>query len=91
MVAFDKKVSITDDVMVREVEGETVLLNLSNEQYYGLDDVGTRMWVNLTESDSIQVAFDALLAEYDVDEATLRTDVEKLVGDLMEQGLITLG
>jgi hypothetical protein len=32
------------EVLVQELEGEAVLLNLASERYFGLDDVGTRIW-----------------------------------------------
>jgi hypothetical protein len=87
-VSLDKKVVVPDGVMIRDVAGESVLLNLNNEQYYGLDEVGTRMWKVLTESDSIQHAIEQLLAEYEVDQKTLEKDVQELLKKLMEQGLI---
>jgi hypothetical protein len=78
------------DVLVREVSGESVLLNLKNETYYGLDDIGTRMWAVLTDSGTIQDAFHTLLAEYDVTEDTLRGDLDDFIGKLVEQGLVEL-
>lgn len=44
MIDFTQKVSVPEDTLMRELEGESVLLNLTNEKYYGLNKVGTRMW-----------------------------------------------
>lgn len=82
------RISIPDGVMVRELEGESVLLNLNSESYFGLDDVGTRMWAALTDSDSIEKAYDALLAEYEVEPEQLRTDLCSFIDKLSEAGLI---
>ena len=87
-ISFADRVGISPDVMVRAVGEEAVLLNLKTELYLGLDPVGTRMWNALTESDSIQSAYDALLSEYEVQPDQLRTDVEELIEKLIEQGLI---
>jgi len=65
-----------------------VLLNLDNERYYGLDDVGTRMLSVLTSSDSVQSAWLQLVDEYDVDREVLREDLVTLVELLLEQGLV---
>ncbi len=87
-IDFNKKAVVPDRVMYRELEGESVLLNIETETYFGLDDVGTRMWRQLTESPSIQLAYDALLSEYDVTPETLKKDLESLLEALLEKGLI---
>ncbi len=52
-----------EGVLVRELEGESVLLNLESESYFGLDGIGTRMLALLTDSDSIEAAYEKLLDE----------------------------
>ena len=52
-------VSASDDVVAREVAGETVLLNLASGTYFGLNETGTLIW-ELIEEDSITL--DAFLA-----------------------------
>ena len=84
----DLQVTVPSDVLFRELEGESVILNLKTENYFGLDEVGTRMWALLSGSGSVKAALDALLDEYDVDAATLRKDLEALVEKLSEQGLL---
>ncbi len=90
LVPFDGPVRAPAHVLVRELQGESVLLNLDSETYFGLDEVGTRMWAVLTTAPSIQVAYEALLAEYAVEPEVLRKDLEALVGELMERGLLDL-
>lgn len=77
-------------VLVRQVEGESVLLNLESEQYFGLDEVGTGMWAALTRADSIEAAYQALLGEYEVDAEQLRQDLQTLIEKLVEKGLLKL-
>lgn len=87
---FSQRMIKPDCVLVRILDGEAVLLNLDNEIYFGLDEVGTRMWMLLTGSDSIQAAYDGLLAEYEVDPATLRADLIELIQQLLENGLTVI-
>lgn len=77
-----------ENVLFRELESESVILNLDSESYFGLDDVGTRMWLVLTESDSIQAAYEALEDEYDVEPDLLRKDLIELIEKLIENGLV---
>ena len=78
------------EVAFTDVEGETVLLNLQTERYYGLDEVGTRFWQLLTEHERVEAVVPLMLAEFDVDEATLRQDLTSLISELTEAGLLTV-
>ena len=89
-ISFVDRVTASPDVMYRNVGDEAVLLNLKSELYLGLDPVGARMWDLLINSPSIEKAFDALLTEYDVEAGALRTDLEKFIGRLIQEGLIEL-
>src|SRR6185436_4657777 len=87
-LAFESRVRVPSDVLLSELDGESVLLNLKTETYFGLDAVGTRMWSALTASDSIQAAYEVLKAEYDVDAERLREDMVTLLEKLLENGLL---
>ena len=85
-----KRVLVRPDVLVRELRGEAVLLDLASESYFGLDDVGTGMWRALTTSPSIEGALDSLLDEYDVTREQLARDLEAFVAKLTSAGLVEL-
>ena len=87
-VSFTDRIRLPRDVLISRLQEESVLLNLDNERYYGLDDVGTRMLSVLTSSDSVQSAWLQLVDEYDVDREVLREDLATLVERLLEQGLV---
>jgi len=87
-ISFSDRVTIPDDVLISQLQEESVILNLDSERYYGLDDVGTRFLSALTTSDSIETAYDRLRNEYDVDPQVLRTDLLALVESLVDQGLL---
>jgi hypothetical protein len=87
---FASKLSSAPDVLVQELGTESVFLDLKSGRYFGLDEVGTRMWHVLTAAESVQASYEALLAEYAVDAGQLRTDMESLVGKLLEHGLAEL-
>jgi len=89
-IPFTAQVAVPDGVLSRNLEGESVVLNLQTEKYFGLDEVGTRMWALLTGAGSIQSAYENLVAEYDVDAAQLRADIERLIDELAEHGLLTV-
>ena len=88
--AFSQRVKVPTNVMFRELEGEAVILDVDSETYFGLDEVGTRMWQLVTETESIQAAYETLVEEYDVDPEVLRTDLTELLGSLADRGLIDI-
>lgn len=75
-------------MLFQEVSGETVLLDLDSESYFGLDEIGTRIWMLLNEGRGQGGIVDALLEEYEVERDTLEADVAELLGNLLEAGLI---
>ena len=89
-VSMTMRVTSPKHVLVRTFENESVLLNLDSESYHGLDDVGTRMWQALTSSENIEVAYQKLLADYEVDPALLRQDLDDFVAKMVQRGLLAL-
>ncbi len=86
---FDNaRITVPDHVLAREVGDELVILNLDNEQYYGLDAVGAAMWTTLTTTPTIQASLEKLHAEYDVELDQLKNDLETLINDLQQDGLL---
>jgi hypothetical protein len=81
-------VAIAPRVVFQEVEGETVLLDLASDQYYALDEIGTRCWQLLIEHGETEAVVPTMLSEFDVDEATLRSDLRAFFSRLTAAGLV---
>ena len=69
---------------------ESILLDLRSEQYFGLNEVGTRIFELLALDPSLQATFAALLVEFDVAPQQLQQDLLELIGKLAHAGLVTL-
>ena len=83
-----QSVEIGDSVLYQTVGDEVVLLNMSTQQYFGLDGVATDVWQLLIEHKDIAVVTQRLTAMYSVDENTARADVQALISDLLAADLI---
>lgn len=81
---------IPADVVLQEIDGETVLLHMGTERYFGLDPVGTTMLGALRDGGSAQQAFDAALAAYDVEAPRLHADLFALLEELISNGLLEI-
>jgi len=88
LTRFDSKVLLSPDVMVREVGGEIVVLDLKTEKYLCLDEVATSMWQALTAAESVEAAYEVLAAEFDVEGEQLRRDLDEFIQELIKLGLI---
>jgi hypothetical protein len=70
------------------LDGDGILLDLRNQLYFGLDDVGVRIWELVRETGSEQGIYEALVKEYDVPPEEIRRDLAEWLDDLIERKLL---
>ena len=87
---LNQTITLSPEVISQEVSGETVLLDLDSENYFGLDEVGTRIWQLIKETSDLQAIYKTLLEEYEVEEERLQTDLELLLGEISTLGLVSM-
>jgi len=90
MLQFASRVVVPKHVLVRHLDGESVLLNLETEKYFGLDATGTRMWQLVTAAPTVDAAYALLLEEFEVEPELLRTHLTELLSRLLENGLLNI-
>jgi len=78
-------------VRFREIGGEAVLLDLDRGEYFSLNETGTAAWGGLAAGRTLGEVHAELLARFEVEEEVLWRDLEALVGDLLDQGLLVPG
>ena len=76
------------DQIYRDLEGEAVILNLKSGMYYGLNEVGVRVWQLLREPTSVKGIRDTLLKEYEVEPDRCERELLALLQDMADNGLI---
>ena len=89
-LSLASRVKISEHTLFQELSGEAVLLELSRGAYFGLDEVGTRIWQLLGDGRSLQESVAALVDEYDVTEQQGAEDLLALVRELEERRLIEI-
>lgn len=82
------QITIPEEVLFRDLDGESVLLHLGSGQYFGLDEVGTFVWNRLAEGCAVAEIEERLLAEYDVTSEQVRTDLSRLLHELCAEELL---
>jgi len=90
MVSLSDRAVVPTHVLIRFLDNESVLLNIQTERYFGLDETGTRMWQLATAAPKIEIAYQQLLDEYDVEAGLLRSNLTELLERLVENGLLEI-
>lgn len=86
---MSQSVSLSKDALFQEVNGEMVILDLATEKYFGLNEVGTRIWLLLESGKSLAEAEEILLDEFEVDPQELHADFNQLLQQLIAEGLVS--
>jgi hypothetical protein len=81
-------VVVAKDQVSCDLKGEAAILNLNAGMYYGLNEVGARIWSLLSEPITVSRIRDQLEREYDVDADRCEKDLVKLLSQLQDAGLI---
>lgn len=71
-----------------ELDGEVVILNLSSGVYYGLNEVGNRIWELIQQPLSFEALHAVLVNEYDVSSDICKQELTKLLIELKNACLI---
>lgn len=76
------------DVIAQQVADETVLMDLKTEAYFGLNETGTRIWQLVSDRRTVGEISRSLADLFDAPAPRVREDMETLLAELQESGLI---
>lgn len=80
--------SIPDTVLAAHLEGEAVLLDMESKQYFRLNGTGALIWKALERGAPRAAIVDELTETFEVTREEAASEVERLLGELAEAGLI---
>jgi Coenzyme PQQ synthesis protein D (PqqD) len=87
-VDLSSAVTYSEDVLARTVDAEGIMVDLASGTYFGLDEIGNRIWELIGERRIVAEILDAVLAEYDVTREVAERDLLRLLGELEAKGLV---
>lgn len=90
LVELHITLSIPEDIVFRDLAGEAVILNLGTGMYFGLNAVGTQIWRLISEGCSSEQIAATFLEEDEIAKARVQKDLDILLEQLNDVGLITL-
>lgn len=90
-ILLTQKVLLTDDFSLEEDKGEFFLVNHQQaDQDFILDNIAATMLSYLIGAESIQEAYDHLVAEYNVDPEILKNDLLEYIKSLANDEVIKI-
>lgn len=78
----------TGDALTAEFNEELVVLNAATGVYYGLEEVGARVWSLLKQETTLGALCDAIASEYEVEAVRCERDLADLLTALKSVGLV---
>ena len=79
---------INDKIISREIQGEMVLLNMENGDYFSLNSLGTEIYKYISNGMQNEEIISFLLNKYDVEPDVLKNDIESLVSKMLEKNIL---
>jgi hypothetical protein len=76
------------DLLFNEIDDEVVMLSIENNEYYGMDKVGSRIWELIKQPVSFKVLVAKLMEEYEVSEQQCSEDILTFLNKLTDKKLI---
>lgn len=76
--------------IVSDMDGEKVMLNIDNGNYYNLGELGGVIWELIRYPISVESLINELLSQYEVEETECEIHVMSFINKLYTEGLISV-
>ena len=84
----DTVVAQVEELVSSDLDGETVMMSIENGKYYGMDEIGSRIWAFIKQPRSVSELCDILLTEFNVDRERCKKDALIFLNKLAEDNLV---
>ena len=88
LVLDNATVVAVNEQVCADLAGESVILNLKSGVYYGLNEVGAKIWQLIQQPKTVTEIREALLQDYDVEPEDCQRDLLILLQELAAVKLI---
>ncbi len=85
-----KTAFVNKDILVNTIDDEVVMMSLEKGKYYGLNEVGSRIWELIQEPIKLSDLVENLISEYDISKETCIADTCRFLQQLEKDHIIAL-
>lgn len=79
------------DAVWRDVEGETIVLDLASSQYLGINSTGTLLWEAIAQPTTVDALVRLLVERFEIGQDRALVDVEAFLQECARRGLLDQG
>ncbi|AWD67027.1 MULTISPECIES: lasso peptide biosynthesis PqqD family chaperone [Priestia] len=87
-ISMNQLVSQETGHIVSDMDGEKVMLSISNGKYYNLGEIGGEIWEKIKEPISVSELISTLVTQYNVEQSDCEEQVIAFLSGLIKEGLI---
>jgi hypothetical protein len=87
-ITMDSIVRRNREIVSAEMASDTVMMSIEQSAYYGINDIGTRIWQLIEHDISVRELCTTLGSEYDVSDAQCQEDVRRFLQELLDHHLV---
>ncbi|HEX3007867.1 MAG TPA: lasso peptide biosynthesis PqqD family chaperone [Bacteroidales bacterium] len=84
----DSIVQRNPKLIANQMDGEIVMMSVENGEYYGLDEIGSRIWELIESPVSVDQLINSLMTEFDVNHEECLNDTLEFLEDLRGKDLL---
>jgi hypothetical protein len=86
----DTKFKISSDVVISEINNESVLLNLNTGIYFQVNEIGSFIISELTNYQNIATLQEKIILSFDVSAEACKDDLENFLETLLKKNLLLI-
>lgn len=87
-LSADTVVQRNPKLISNQMDGEIVMMSIDNGEYYGLDEIGSRIWELMEVPVKIDHLVEKLISEFDVQREECFQDTLEFLEDLLDKDLL---
>lgn len=87
-IRLDTIIERRSNILFNKIEDEVVMLSLENNEYFGMEKVGSRIWELLENPLTFRQLINNLIEEYDVDERQCTKETITFIQKLEDKKLV---
>jgi len=84
----ERKIVRKEDVLASEMDGELVMMSVTQGKYFSIGQSGVAIWRLLDQERTVTEIIQLLIEQYEVDEETCRKEVTRFVELLIQKELV---
>jgi hypothetical protein len=89
-ISLDSIIKQSGKLITSNLDGEIVMLSVENGKYYGMDDIGSRIWELIAAPLKVSKLIDLLVEEFDVERKRCESDVLTFLNAQYRENVIEL-